>query len=573
MSYNINKSNGSRLVAVEDGSINITACDLTLVGKNYAGYGEPIATNFIKLLENFANTKQPAKPLAGQIWYDSGSKKIKFFNGTEFKPVPSLQASRNYPTDQFKGDLHYNESEGKLYYYDGTGYVLIGPQLTGKAAINIVAPAIVEGTDFNENTRFYNILKNQLQDFYTETDVIDVAVVSRETFVPSSGDYSALFPVIKQGITLPNADSFGRSFSSETGLGFMLWGTAADSVRLDGRSSNEYVRYEAPIFSTQVQITNPNGINIAANQLRLFSNANGAQITTDQTRISFSASSGGQLYNIINIDAGDNLSLLPSRTPGDLVNIGSPSNPFNDLYVNRIFGSIEAVVDEALVAQTVTLNPTNNADAVHYILFTDSASGDEAVRTDSGLTYNPSTNIVSAASINASSTITAVTVTASSIGSNSITKSGTSGVGDIGSVSNTFGTVFAKSTSAQYADLAEKYLADAEYEPGTVLRLGGEKEVTICATYESEMIAGIISTNPAYTMNDALEGGTYIALKGRVPCKVKGPVKKGDVLVSSSTPGHAEVRKYGHRTNPLAVLGKALQDFDGETGIIEVMVY
>jgi hypothetical protein len=87
------------------------------------------------------------------------------------------------------------------------------------------------------------------------------------------------------------------------------------------------------------------------------------------------------------------------------------------------------------------------------------------------------------------------------------------------------------------------------------------------------MIAGIISTNPAYTMNDALEGGTYIALKGRVPCKVKGPVKKGDVLVSSSTPGHAEVRKYGHRTNPLAVLGKALQDFDGETGIIEVMVY
>jgi hypothetical protein len=70
-----------------------------------------------------------------------------------------------------------------------------------------------------------------------------------------------------------------------------------------------------------------------------------------------------------------------------------------------------------------------------------------------------------------------------------------------------------------------------------------------------------------------LVNGVAIALKGRVPCKVKGPVKKGDVLVSSNIPGHAEVRKYGHRTNPMAVLGKALQDFDGETGVIEVMVY
>ena len=78
MSYIINKSNGAKLVTIEDGSINVSVCDLSLVGKNYAGYGESIATNFVKLLENFSNSKQPPKPITGQIWYDSTNRKIKF---------------------------------------------------------------------------------------------------------------------------------------------------------------------------------------------------------------------------------------------------------------------------------------------------------------------------------------------------------------------------------------------------------------------------------------------------------------------------------------------------------------
>ena len=459
MSYIINKSNGTRLVTVEDGSINVSACDLTLVGKNYAGYGEAIASNFVKLLENFSGSKQPARPLTGQIWYDSSTKKIKFFNGAEFKPIPSLQSSPTYPTDQLKGDLYYNEAEGKLYYFDGQGYILIGPQIAGKAAINNVTPVLLEGTD--GFLRY--VLRHQVQNYYDETEVITVAITSDDEFTPTSEDYSVSFPRIKRGVNLRAADSSTGISTTSTNGGYMIWGTSADSLRLAGRPESDYVKYSTPIFSTQVQVNNQNGINIATNGLRLFTNVNGAQITTDQPRISLSATSGGELYNIVNVDASDNLALMPSRTPGTLVNIGSSSNPFNVIYANEY---------------------------------------------------------------------------------------------------NTVG-----------ADLAEKYLADAEYEPGTVLRLGGTAEVTICASYEHEGIAGIVSTQPGHLLNQGLENGVAIALKGRVPCKVKGPVRKGDVLVSSSTPGHAEVRKYGHRTNPLAVLGKALQDFDGDTGVIEVMVY
>jgi hypothetical protein len=158
----------------------------------------------------------------------------------------------------------------------------------------------------------------------------------------------------------------------------------------------------------------------------------------------------------------------------------------------------------------------------------------------------------------------------------SITKNGTTQVGDIGQVGNRFGTVYATtinsiSGQATYADLAENYLADAEYEPGTVLKIGGQFEVTICNSYECEALVGVVSSAPAYLMNSELENGVAIALKGRVPCKIKGSVRKGDILVSSDTAGYAEVRRTS-TVNPLAVIGKALQDFDGDLGIIEILV-
>jgi regulator of RNase E activity RraA len=87
-------------------------------------------------------------------------------------------------------------------------------------------------------------------------------------------------------------------------------------------------------------------------------------------------------------------------------------------------------------------------------------------------------------------------------------------------------------TSAQYADLAEKYLADQEYDTGTVVVVGGEKEVT-ASTWGKRAI-GVVSANPAFMMNRDLEGGTYIALKGRVPVKIIGSVKKGDNLIAAN---------------------------------------
>jgi hypothetical protein len=151
-----------------------------------------------------------------------------------------------------------------------------------------------------------------------------------------------------------------------------------------------------------------------------------------------------------------------------------------------------------------------------------------------------------------------------------ITNAGANGVGNIGSSSGYFDTVFAKATSAQYADLAELYHADAAYSPGTVLDFGGTYEVTRSLVDASRQVAGVVSTRPAYLMNSTATGEHMIALAlaGRVPVSVTGTIKKGDMLVSAGN-GVARAEpepKLG------TVIGKAVQNFSGDSGVIEVVI-
>jgi hypothetical protein len=155
-------------------------------------------------------------------------------------------------------------------------------------------------------------------------------------------------------------------------------------------------------------------------------------------------------------------------------------------------------------------------------------------------------------------------------GVTAIINGGTNGVGNIGSSTTGFNTVFAKSTSAQYADLAENYQADAAYEAGTVVHFGGEFEVTACDMDGCTSVAGVVSTAPAHLMNTGLVGANVVALAltGRVPCLVQGTVRKGDLMVSA---GNGRARA---EANPRvgSVIGKSLENFDGLEGVIEVVV-
>jgi hypothetical protein len=159
-------------------------------------------------------------------------------------------------------------------------------------------------------------------------------------------------------------------------------------------------------------------------------------------------------------------------------------------------------------------------------------------------------------------------------GTIAINNSGSNGVGNIGTATSVFNTVFAKATSAQYADLAEQYLADADYPPGTVLIFGGEQEVTADIVSHSTAIAGVVSENPSYLMNSGLQGQhvVSVALLGRVPCQVQGTIRKGDLLVASNSTGVAQ-RLDPAQYLPGCVIGKALANYSSaEVGTIEIAV-
>ncbi len=232
-----------------------------------------------------------------------------------------------------------------------------------------------------------------------------------------------------------------------------------------------------------------------------------------------------------------------------------------------------ATATRATAANTIR-TITDGTNATRYITFVDSdnaTNADELVYTDAGLTYNPSTNALGTGPI----TVTgAISVSGNILpGVNNPADSGQS----IGSSGNRWNTVFATTfngvaTEALYADLAENYLADFDYEPGTVLVFGGDAEITVTSKKGDHRVAGIVTTSPAHLMNSHLKGDNVVgvALQGRVPCKVLGKVNKGDMLVTAAKEGYAIV---DNDPRVGTVIGKAVGvKTDDGYGVVEVVV-
>lgn len=138
MSYIINKTDGTKLITLKDGTIDVVTTDLSLFGKGYAGFGERLNENFVKLLENFANTTAPSKKMKGQIWFDTISNQLKVWNGTAFKPVGSSTVSTTRPTNVNAGDMWYDSGNNQLYVYSGSVWQLIGPSTVAGTGVTQV---------------------------------------------------------------------------------------------------------------------------------------------------------------------------------------------------------------------------------------------------------------------------------------------------------------------------------------------------------------------------------------------------------------------------------------------------
>ena len=216
------------------------------------------------------------------------------------------------------------------------------------------------------------------------------------------------------------------------------------------------------------------------------------------------------------------------------------------------------------ISATGNIDATGNIAAVGNIAagnisITGNVTGSSLVGTIATATQNSITSVGALGSLSVTGNIIGgnLSVSTGTITVGNIINANGNAVGNIGSSSNYFNTVFALATSAQYADLAENYTSDAEYVPGTVVIFGGEKEITVTSESADERVAGVVSTNPAYLMN-ADSPGIAVALRGKVPVQVIGPVNKGDSLITSTTPG-AAISVGRSREYAQAVFAKSLE--------------
>jgi hypothetical protein len=352
MSYTLYKTNGTALVTVVDGSLD-NSTDLTFVGKNYSGYGAIVNQDLVKLLENFAGKLQPTKSLTGQLWYDSVKGRLKVNVGGYYKPVANIESDTTPPSNSTKTDLWYDESVGKLKYFDGSNYIVIGPQISGATSDNLFEYASV----LDDGGNSHNVL--QARTTSTTGAGVITAIISPEEFIVNpSSSLKSNFYTIKKGITLSGTDHL-----SGVGSNFELWGDASNSQKIGGYLPRDIVKEANPVVSGIFTSTNDLGFEINATTRIRNDGQGGTLLANLQTgnRVSVSVNIGGGLVDVVNFWSRDSAGpeILPTQAVNSYpnsTNIGSSVSRFGSIY-SKGFTSVSGTVtvDNKVATTTATV--------------------------------------------------------------------------------------------------------------------------------------------------------------------------------------------------------------------------
>jgi hypothetical protein len=592
MAYTINLTDGTVFATISDGTIN-TSSSMILVGKNYAGYGEFLDENFIHLLENGSNTTAPASPLTGQLWWDKTNNLLKVYNGSIFKTISAATSSASQPGSNVTGDLWYDTTNQQLKVYTGASFLVVGP---GYSQAQGTSGAIPETILNNVGATRY------ITSLYVNN--VRVAIVyDGASFTPEAALLVA-FPTIFPGVTLSSSVS-----------GAVFAGSATNAQLLDSLDSSQFMRTDTNTSTTGV-------LRVQTNTGLFVGSANVFNVNTTTTDANIKSNiSGGNLIIQANV-SGTTFNVATAYGANGVFAIGNAATVGTTLGVTgnssggnlTTGGQVSAIgnitggnVITAALVQGATLSATANVQAgnlrtagqvsatgnitsaaniaASYLLgngsqLTGLSLGVSVTKFENGTTEGnigvPNGNV--AFTVGGVGNVVVLTsgtaFFAGNVSTIGIEKTGTNAIGNIGSSSNYFNRVFATATTALYADVAERFAADELLEPGTVVELGGTKEITRSTQDLSENVFGVISTRPAYTMNGgAGEDDTHpaVAMTGRVPVKCVGTVRKGDRLVSAGE-GVARAAQSGEAT-AFNVIGRSLENkHTAELGTIEAIV-
>ena len=433
------------------------------------------------------------------------------------------------PTKPITGQLWYDETNNKLKVYDGSFKPVGGAEYSADAPSGQVTGDLWIDSD-TQQLYFYNGTSNILvgppsttgttNGFVYNTIADSTDTNQNVTYWYNDGNLLAIisedtftpksaisgFATVTKGVTLSTAIS-----------GLKFAGTTTDADALGGVSAANYLRSNAnDTTSGTLGIVNDSGLTIGADSdFKISVDGTGAIIQNQiaDTDITFKVNDGGSTTTVMMIDGGESRVGIGTTTPTTKLQVSGTATA--TAFAGPLTGNVTGNVTSSGTSSFVTVNVAGTLTSYNIVPAADA-------------TYS------------------------------------------IGTSLKGYNTVYAKATSAQYADLAEVYESDAEYEVGTVVIFGGNKEITQSISGNDPRVAGVISENPAYLMNSKAEGQA-VALIGKVKCKVAGFVRKGDMLATHNT--HKGVAKKISDPNPGTVIGKALEDYDStEIGTINIVV-
>ena len=455
MAYAIDRYNNTLLTTVEDGTVDQTT-DLKFIGKNYAGYGEIQNENFLFLLENFSGANQPSRPISGQVWFDSGTSKLKFYDGTKWRTTGGAEIGATEPTGLATGDFWWDSGNDQLYVYNGTNFILIGPQNAGEGVTQMQSLEVLDSTS---TTR--GLITAVIED---ET----IFVVSPTQFDLNASETALIaqgFDRIVKGVTLRNTKLATGGVTSTTDR---FHGTATNAEKLGGIAAANFVQTGAgnTVFASAVE-TPDDGVLIGESQdFQLKVDSNGfdgiIQNVTNNGVIKLKVTSGAGVLTHVGTVAATGIVPAADNT----FTLGSASFGWSNVYATNFTGeaSKAATLRVGSDFRSASSSATNNTVAVR------DATGNIAANLFQGT-----------------------------------------------------------ATQARYADLAEKYSTAEELPAGTAVAVCGHEDHEVAPASASDLCIGVVSTDPAYMMNSEADG-QYIGLKGRLPVRVKGAIKKGQAV-------------------------------------------
>jgi len=587
MAYNFTKSDGSQITVNNDAIDNTYS--LGLIGRNTTDYGLTVAKNTIRHLENFAESTPPSgTPLVGQLWYKSDEGTLRVYDGSTWKRSTAIPVASTAPTANVTaGTAYFNTVDDQLYVYAESTFkpaVVPGGTVTsaysGEAGIGNTYGAKVKTLYLTPNS---GDTKAVLALVYVSDGTDNPGAASNETIMGIISDHDKF--------TVDNSDDNYAELSGANSIGVQIG--KGLTMRKDYTDSAVEKANVASISNVAL------AIDITSSVPTSGANVSGADIFHPSTSLIPSSDSNYKIgnaqfrysqvhsdFNYVGAGGAAGGGILFSGTAATIGNAtqGASHIYTHDLTVTGDFsfgGGIQNIGTSSDRAENVF---AANLDITSGVISDAPTSGTDITNksyVDSTVTtalqdYVPDTGdsvIAGNKTFSGQTTFTGSTTFNNQIGGTSGTFSGTVQAGTFsdGTATITGGVFSGVANEAQYADLAEIYSSDADYESGTVVKLGGDAEVTQTLNHADNDVFGVVSTSPAYLMNKDADG-VAVALAGRVPVKVIGKIAKGERLVSSDVPGVAWALgedEYDAR----AVIGRALQSKeDGDAGVIEAVI-